>query len=202
MKKRILLYFFLTLLSSNLLFSQSLLSETRTWDGDGPDNEWTTILNWSNNLEPEFDADVVININESVNFSPPGDITVESIRLGEKNSTTLSSNLTIAVGNTLTTTKGGAYGSSGMRLDGISSNESVLTVNGTFNIEAYANGHGIDINKYCEVVVGSNGNLNVAASVGETPPGTAVNDGISISDDLTNSGTIEITAPRAMQRWN
>ncbi len=84
MKKRILLYFFLTLLSSNLLFSQSILSETRYWDGDAMDGEWTTITNWDNDLLPELDADVVIDNDQSVNFAHLlVDVTVESISLGE-----------------------------------------------------------------------------------------------------------------------
>ncbi len=88
MKKRILLYFCLTLLSSNLLFSQSILSATRYWDGGDPsdDGQWMTVLNWDNNMLPEFDADVVINNDESVNFATPNDVTVESISLGNDNS--------------------------------------------------------------------------------------------------------------------
>lgn len=143
---------------------------------------------------PETEADVYINDNYSANLASGNNITVESVSIGADGSNNVAppamepntrGSLTIAYGATLTATKGGIDGSNGVRLEGVSGNESTLFINGTLNIESDASGDGMDIKRYTSVTVGTTGILNVAAKIGH---------GIQISDDLSNSGTIEITA--------
>ena len=198
MKKRILLFFFLGMLSSEVIFAQSVLSFDRYWDNGGIGIEWTTDDNWGNNMQPEFDADTYINNNLSANISSPNNITIESVAIGANDSNgghaelvppvviaETSGNLTIASGATLTATKGVIEGNKGIRLEGVSGNESNLNVSGTLNVISNANGDGIDIGKYTKMTVFSTGTVNVNADHG---------DAFNISDDLENSGTIIISA--------
>lgn len=194
MKKRSLLYLLLFALSSNTLFSQS---PDRWWDDEANDNEWTSPLNWSHDALPEFNADVHINNNHNVNISTGNHIIIESVALGADGSIppilgegppvmypNTSGSLTIAEGAILTLEKGGHEGSKGLRIEGVSGNESILVVNGTLNIISDANGDGLDINQYTSVHVGTTGVMNINADRG---------DGIELSDDLYNSGSITIT---------
>ncbi len=200
MNKRILLYFLMLGVPFNSLLSQSILSADRYWDhGSMPPNiEWTDDDNWDGDIPPATIDDTFINNNNSANISSGNNITVESIALGADGDTggnpflvppvmyiNTSGNLTIADGATLTTTKGGHEGSNGVRIEGVSGNESSLIIDGTFNILSDASGDGLDINQYTSVTVGTTGILNITAKGAH---------GIEISDDLTNSGTIEISA--------
>ena len=196
MKRRILLCFFLGVFSLNMLSSQSVLSFDRYWDNDGTTTNWDTLENWGNDMLPEFDADTYINNNLSANIT--SNITIESVAIGANGDNgghpelvppvmylNTSGNLTIAAGATLTATKGVIEGNKGIRLEGVSGNESNLNVSGTLNVISNANGDGIDIGSYTKMTVFSTGTVNVNADNG---------DGFDISDDLVNSGTITISA--------
>ena len=199
MNKRILLFLFMGVLFSSTLSSQSVLSFDRYWDNGGTDIEWTTNDNWSNDMQPETDADVYINNNYSANLSSPNNIVIESVSIGADDSNNrdntimpdnTSGNLTIANGASLTAEKGGPDGSHCVRLEGVSGNESSLTVNGTFNIESNANGDGLYVHRYTSVVVGTTGHLDITADGGDGNGGN----GIRVRDDISNSGLIEISA--------
>ena len=194
MNKRIILFFFLGVVSSGTIFSQSVLSADRYWDNGGVGIEWTTNDNWSNDMQPETDADTYINNGYSANLASPHNKVVESVSIGANESNNrddtvmpdnTSGNLTIANGATLTAEKGGPDGSHCVRLEGVSGNESNLTVNGTFNIESDASGDGLYIDRYSSVTVGTTGHINVIADEGN---------GVRVKDDLNNSGIIEISA--------
>jgi len=73
----------LLILALSLYFSGEKvnLSEDRTWDGGGGDQQWTNPLNWDNDLLPESDADVWIITDDTVIVSGT-EILVESLTLG------------------------------------------------------------------------------------------------------------------------
>ena len=157
--------------------------------------------NWGNDMLPEIDADVHINNNFSATITSgmTTSFEVESLAIGadgdDDNNPNLdppvmyintSGNLTIGDGYSLTVSKGGHEGSNCVRLEGVSGNQSSLIVNGVLNINKVNNsGDGLDINPYTSVTVGATGDLNITAKGSH---------GIEISDDLTNSGTIDIIA--------
>ncbi len=199
MKKGILLYFILATMPSSLLFSQSLLSADKIWDDDAnPDYEWTNANNWNDDALPATNDDVFINNDFEANIASGDNITVESVALGADAAYTggepvdpgtvvnnTSGHLTIESGATLTTEKGGHEGSDGFHIEGVNGNESTLIVNGTLTILSDASGDGLDMKEYTSVVVGTTGILNVKART---------KSGINTSDDITNSGIINITA--------
>ena len=201
MNKRILFLLFVGVLFSGTLFSQSVLSFDRYWDNGGANSEWSTLENWGNNMLPEIDADVHINndYSASISMGMTTSFEVESIAIGADGDNSgkselvppvmilnTSGNLTIADGYSLTVSKGGHEGSNCVRIEGVSGNESSLTINGTLNInKVNGSGDGLDINPYTSVTVGSTGDLNINAKGFHA---------IEISDDLTNFGTIDIIA--------
>ncbi|MFK7809557.1 MAG: putative metal-binding motif-containing protein, partial [Saprospiraceae bacterium] len=159
---------------------EEILSEDRIWDGGGGDNLWMNPLNWSNDLLPELDADVLIQTDVTVIYDNPS-YTVESISILN------NAHLIIAEGSYLHTTKGAAGGSDGFRLTGGFTSDSIarLTVYGTLDITmAFAAGDGMDINKNAEVLVAEGGLLSIS---------NPSQNGLEISDKLTNEGTITIT---------
>ncbi|MFT5265471.1 MAG: hypothetical protein ACI8YQ_004225, partial [Polaribacter sp.] len=165
--------------SAEAISRASSLSEDRIWDGGGGDNLWMNPLNWSNDLLPEIDADVLIQTDVTVIYDNPI-YTVESI------SVLNNAHLIVAAGAHLHTTKGAASGSDGFRLTGVDADTIArLTVYGTLEITmAFAAGDGLDINKFSEVHIAEGGMLAISN------PST---NGIEISDDLLNEGTITIT---------
>ena len=56
------MFYLLTILALN----SASMAELRTWDGEAGDNQWTTPTNWDNDQVPEFDADVIIPLDDTV----------------------------------------------------------------------------------------------------------------------------------------
>ena len=185
MKRRLLLYRLAILAFLNLCFLMGgWASDTYTWVGG--DGDWTDEAHWTNDNPnpgsvpalPPIDADVIIDLGVTVTIS--NDIIVESVFLDN------GAHLSIPIGASLTTRKGGAPGSDGFRLNGTSGTESTLTVNGTLNINTAvdnAPNSGLYIDNYSSVYIGGSGALNII---------NAPEFGIQINDDLVNYGTISI----------
>ncbi len=169
------LYYILTLYT----IGTSSAGETRTWDGDAGDHLWSTPTNWDNDLVPEFDADVIIALDDTVLIAS-GTVIVESVTLSN------GADLIIASGTTLETSGGGPNGSDGFHLDGVQDTSATLAILGTLNIDQdmSGSGDGIDISSYCQVFIGPSGQLNVANTAG---------DGIEVGHQLYNLGTISIS---------
>ena len=153
------------------------MSDDAIWDGGGGDNLWTTPENWTDDLLPASDADVIIDSLYTVVFNAQ-EYTVESVNL--KN----GAHLIIPPNNVLNTTKGGASGSDGVRLSSDTGAPTLLSIEGTLNIAMNdAPGDALDINTHCRVEVMPTGVLNITE---------AGNDGIEITESLINEGVIHI----------
>ena len=139
------------------------------WVAGGATGVWEDPANWSQGRLPIPSDDITINGMYSVVISSSD--TIETLKLRG------CANLTIVASNTLLVSDTGNQ--DGVDLDSCSA----LVVNGTL-ISSLHNSDGIDINEYSSLTVGSTGAI-IVNNVG--------GDGIEVSDNITNAGTITIT---------
>ena len=166
MNKKYLLFIVLAFLSINSIFATSI-----SWTGGGAAGVWEDMDNWNQPRVPNSADDVTIDGLFNVTVSSTS--TIESIDLLG------GATLTIAVGHTLTLHD--PSGSEGINIDGTGS---ALTVHGAIVVSGSQPSNAIDVNEETSLTVSGTGSITVN-SVGE--------DGIELSGDLTNAGTISIT---------
>lgn len=164
------------------IFNNSLIAQfEKTWNGDGDGSSWNDDDNWVEDAAPVAGDDVLIISGADVTLNSI--VTIKSLQLG--NGGTGVAKLTINATKKLTTT-GSGTGSDGVHLKtGTSGNESNLVVKGELDISGCAK-DGIDIEEYTSLTVESGGKVTISS------PGS---DGMEVSDDFSNNGTIIITSP-------
>ncbi len=131
-----------------IFYSGEVSAATRTWDGGGADNNWSTDANWSGDRAPSLNDDVVFDGTSVKNSAMDSGLTILSFNA----SSTYTGALSIANGNTLTVTGNWTYnaanfdaGTSTIKFTGNTATFTPGAVN-YYNLEVAKPSSGSDLN--------------------------------------------------------
>lgn len=101
---------FFVLLLLALFFSTETTAATRTWDGGGADNQWSTAANWSGNIVPTAADDVVFDATSVKNATVDAAFTVNSLAINIGYAGTITQNADLIVNSSFVQSAGAFQG--------------------------------------------------------------------------------------------
>ena len=195
-----------------VFFTQSFVinAATRTWDGGGADNNWSTAANWSADTIPTSADEVVFDATATKNATVDTALTVNSVSINSGYSGTITQTAVLTVNNTFTQSAGTFQGTPANANFGylllntgsifnaptgtLSLNSQVsyyvFTFNGgTFNANGgtiNANGR-TDLNYFSGAATPIFNNLTITQTVTILNPAITVNGNLTLNAPLSNS---------------
>ena len=113
-----------------ILLSQTAINAaTRTWDGGGADNNWSTAANWLNDVVPRSADDVVFDATSTKNSSVDAAFAVNSVSINGGYTGTLTASAILTVNNAFTQSDGTFQGTAA----DANFNSLILNAGSTFN---------------------------------------------------------------------
>ncbi len=108
---------------------QTVNAATRTWDGGGADNNWSTAANWSGDVVPTSADEVVFDGTSTKNSAVDAALTINSVTINGGYTGTITQNAVLTVNNAFTQSAGTFQGTAA----DANFNSLILNAGSTFN---------------------------------------------------------------------